>query len=204
MNRLRLPSIVFVLCCITVSLLPVGAPAVHAQTIIPLDGGDGFSSFFLDDEQSDGLYNTAVMFIQEEEYETALTYLEAATAVDPEHPKAWYWIGWILLDDRNRLDEAIDAFLRHLEFNPSDGGAHNDLGVGYARSGQNFDALLSYTRAAVLEPTPLHLANLGTTLVNHYNRPDLAYEQFVAITKMDHPNAERQAERLLRAIYPEL
>lgn len=174
------------------------APAARALPVI-----NSNTVLRLDPEYAETFYRHAREAILRDDYEMAVEYLEAAVDTDPEHSEAWYWLGWILLDDAERLDDAVSAFLRHLERNPGDARGHNDLAVAYGRSGRSLESLLSSARAGVLDPIPLHLFNLGVGLLQDYNRPDLAFEQYRAISNADHPDATRMAQQLFELIYPE-
>ncbi|MGE4618931.1 MAG: tetratricopeptide repeat protein [Planctomycetota bacterium] len=66
-----------------------------------------------EDKYSGPLFQLALLYIQMERIDKAVTYLEKSLEIDPTFPEPHYWLGRILMMQRNRPD-AILSFERYL------------------------------------------------------------------------------------------
>jgi TolB-like protein len=91
-----------------------------------------------------------------------------ATALDDHDPWGHIALGYEALMER-RTEEAIAAFRRAVDLNPSSAAAHGHLGHGLAFSGRDHEAIRHAEEAIRLSPfDPLMALFLGTIGVAHY------------------------------------
>lgn len=81
----------------------------------------------------------------------ALEHLKQAIRSKPDHDKAYYEIGAILLR-QGRLEASEKSFLAVLRFNPDDYQAYGSLGIVYMRQGRLDEAERSLTQALSIHP----------------------------------------------------
>lgn len=105
----------------------------------------------LNAEQADAWYFKAVLLVQHrQQYATALTAFEEALKLEPEDWEAWHNCG-LCLEALNRLDEAIAAYDRAIELEPSANSWYAKAEVLVQQ--QKFEpAVVAYDRAIELEP----------------------------------------------------
>lgn len=76
----------------------------------------------------------------------------------------WFLEGLAHDESSERMDEAMDAYRRALELDPSLAAAHTNLGIAYYRSGRTAEAREHFERARALDPdlpeASYNLANL--------------------------------------------
>ena len=81
----------------------------------------------------------------------ALDHLKEALKVKPDHDKAYYEIGAILMR-QGRFEPAEKSFLATVRFNPNDYQAHGSLGVLYLNKGQFEAAEKALLKALEINP----------------------------------------------------
>ena len=84
--------------------------------------------------------NVADTYIQMEEYEKGLEFMEEVIARNPEIPQAHYWQGRLLIfmEENEYIDKAIESYNKVIEMDPSIYFAYYDLGYIYFRQGENY------------------------------------------------------------------
>ena len=96
--------------------------------------------------------------------EQAATQYQKALDLDADNLDAL--LGFAHLRDRqSRFDEAIELYRQATVSHPNHAGAHNDLGLGYGRSGRLEESVEALTRAVELSPErKLFRNNLATVM----------------------------------------
>ncbi len=103
----------------------------------------------------------------------------------------WFLEGLAKDDDPATVSEAMDAYRRALELDPSLASAHTNLGIAYYREGQTEEARRHFERALALDP---ELSEARYNLANLYDEEgerELAIAEFrrVVITNPDFADA---------------
>jgi tetratricopeptide (TPR) repeat protein len=98
-------------------------------------------------------YNKALYFIDKEEYEKALPYLEIEIKTDISSLKAWAYfnIGYCY-GKLKSYTKAIEAYKQAISLNPDKASGHYNLGLAYDNLGLYEDARESYIKAICIDP----------------------------------------------------
>jgi tetratricopeptide (TPR) repeat protein len=86
-----------------------------------------------------------------QDMKAALAFFEKARVLAPEAPEPIYLIG-SLLAEQGKLAAAVNAFLRLVHLNPSDGFAWCSLGTAYQQAGMKDKATDALEKAIALDP----------------------------------------------------
>ena len=94
-------------------------------------------------------YQIGMLYADQGQPESALTYLEAAKALREDYGPLYSILGQCLA----RLDQvqpAVDAYKKAVKCNPNDAASLSELGVLYAKKGEGLDICLTFCRQSVL------------------------------------------------------
>lgn len=101
----------------------------------------------------DQAYQKALYFMDKEEYDKALFYLEIAIKADDLSLKEYIYIGigacYYKLDNYGK---AIDAYIQAIRINPNVASTYDNLGVSYIQLGLYKDAIEAYKQAIRIDP----------------------------------------------------
>ena len=100
-------------------------------------------------QKAEDHYYTALDLVSEGEQERALAEYEKSLAADPTFAEAMHGMARVL-QDLNRLDEAIAVAQRIAEVDPDDVLAHTSLSVLYQKKGMIPEAEAEGNKARVL------------------------------------------------------
>lgn len=96
--------------------------------------------------------------------ENEITFLRGVVRDDPQNLQAWIKLGNHLMDSQ-RFSEAIEAYGKALELDPSDVNVTVDRGICYRRIGRPDMAAEHFRKAIKLSPNhPFAHRNLGVVL----------------------------------------
>lgn len=87
--------------------------------------------------------------------EQAVQYYEAYLAQYPDDYRARFRVGWVYMATLHQYDDAIAAFEKVLQANPSDDGAYINLATCYRAMGQTQKALEYYEKAFQIRPAAI-------------------------------------------------
>ena len=98
-------------------------------------------------------YDKALYFIDSEEYEKALTYLEIAVKTDILSLKAqaYYNIGYCY-NELGNFSKSVEAYKQTTRIDPDDADAYYNLGYAYNKLGFDKDAMEEYKQAIRIDP----------------------------------------------------
>ena len=102
-----------------------------------------------DRQKAEDHYYAALDFVAEGEREQALAEYEKSLGADPQFTEAMHGMARVL-QDLNRLDEAIALAKRIAELDPDDVLAHTSLSVLYQKKGMIPEAEAEGNKARVL------------------------------------------------------
>jgi Flp pilus assembly protein TadD len=98
--------------------------------------------------------------------DAAVASVKRAISLEPKHVEARTLLGWIELEIRGDVDEAIQQYAKVVELKPDSPQAHVNLGVAYKHKGGFGAALDSYNRALAMRPDHVEaLSNRGWIFV---------------------------------------
>ncbi|MGB0497749.1 MAG: tetratricopeptide repeat protein [Rubricella sp.] len=99
------------------------------------------------------LYNgRAVAHHRSDNWPLAEADFRAALAIEPEQPFVLNYLGYTLVERREKLDEALDMIERAVEARPDNGFIVDSLGWVYYTLGRYDEAVVQMERAVELEP----------------------------------------------------
>ena len=157
-----------------------------------------------DKEKKDSDYseavNKALYFMNKEEYEKALPYLEIETKANISPYKAWayFQIGYCY-GELKSYAKAIEAYRQVIRIDPDAAGAHYNLGFAYNQLGFYKDAIEAFKQAIHINPDDAdaycYIGHVYTNLDNYTK----AIESFKQAIRIDPDNTI--AHSLLGAAY---
>ena len=107
-------------------------------------------------------YTRAVVAHQMDDWPQAESDFRAALALNPDQPQVLNYLGYSLVERREKLDEALDMIERAVAAQPENGAIVDSLGWVYFELGRYDDAVAPLERAASLEATdPIVNDHLG-------------------------------------------
>ena len=135
------------------------AEAVEAyDRAIALDGGAESETWFW-------VYARGISKEQEGDWPGAEADFRRALELSPEQPQVLNYLGYGLVEQREKLDEALDMIERAVAVRPEDGYITDSLGWVLYRLGRFEDAVAPMERAVMLEPLdPIVNDHLGDVL----------------------------------------
>jgi protein O-mannosyl-transferase len=102
-------------------------------------------------------------YYEQNQYQEAIQYFEAALKLDQSDPKSYNNLG-NCYDRTGRPEAAVPLFKKALEIRPNDAMVYTNLGVAFDRLNKLDSAVWAQTRSVELMPSPLGYANLANVL----------------------------------------
>jgi cytochrome c-type biogenesis protein CcmH/NrfG len=138
--------------------------AIILSLIIGFVGGIVFSAYKIPDIASQIPVNQQQEGSTDEEIARHIKHLKETALAKENDPEAWTKLAHAYFE-ANALSEAIEAYLKVLEFTPDDSAIYTDLGVMYRRSNQPEKALEAFEKAIEIDPNNIHSQfNIGIVL----------------------------------------
>lgn len=97
-------------------------------------------------------YMRAITFHQLDQWPAAESDFRQALSYQPDHPQVLNYLGYSLIERREKLDEALAMIERAVEAQPDNGAIVDSLGWGLFVLGRVEEAVAPMERAAALEP----------------------------------------------------
>jgi tetratricopeptide (TPR) repeat protein len=145
----------------------------------------------------DVLFSLGDLYLQKNDYEQALEFLEKAQALAPRDPRSPLWLGFTM-ERLGRMEEATKHYESALRLDPANPLALNNLANLLSETGSLDEALKLANQA--LEKVPEHPEFLDTLGVIYLKKklPDSALQIFQNLAKK-HPSVSRFRYRLALA-----
>ncbi len=97
-------------------------------------------------------YNKALYFIDREEYEKALPYLEKVVKTDTSLKTAAYFGIGVCYAELGAYTKAIEAFKQSILINPNNADAYYNMGVSYSKLGNYTKVIDSFEQVIRIDP----------------------------------------------------
>ncbi len=130
--------------------------------------------------------------------EGEIRVLQNVVRDDPQNVQAWVKLGNFLMDS-NRCTEAIEAYGKALELDPSDNNARVDKGTCYRRIGRPDMAAEHFREAIEVDPAhPFAHRNLGVVLAFDMRKYKEGREEFEKYLELSPAASDRaQIEKII-------
>ena len=135
---------------------PEDAMALFNMGLIDLNNAlpDQAMTFFhkaydADPKTFDIPYQIGRLYADQQQPETALTYLEAAKGIRDDYGPLYAVLGQCLAR-LEQIQPAVAAYKKAVKCNPNDAETLSELGILYAKKGENLDICLTFCRQSVL------------------------------------------------------
>ncbi len=136
-------------------------------------------------------YQLAFVYDEMDDFDKAIEQMEKILKINPEHPDALNYIGYIWADMGVNLEEAEEKIKKALSIKPEDGFIIDSLGWVYYRKGLYKQALKELQRALKLvSDDPIILEHLGDVYLKLNNRL-LAIESYRKALNLDMRERDR-------------
>ena len=126
-----------------------------------------------------------------------------ALELNPEHPQVLNYLGYSLVEEQIKLDEALDKIERAVAAQPNSGYIVDSLGWVLYRLGRYDEAIVHMERAAELEPVdPVVNDHLGDVLwsVGRFTEAEFQWKRALSFADEDEPSEDLDADRIRRKL----
>lgn len=107
-------------------------------------------------------YSRGIAFERAKQWDRAEADFRRALALNPEQPQVLNYLGYSLLDQNLKIDEALGMIERAVAQRPEDGYIIDSLAWGYFLTGRYAEAVVQMERASLLMPVdPIVTDHLG-------------------------------------------
>ena len=168
------------------------ADAVAAyDRAIELDGGEASETWFW-------VYARGISKEQTGDWPGAEADFRRALELSPEQPQVLNYLGYGLVEQRQKLDEALDLIERAVAARPEDGYITDSLGWVLYRLGRFEEAVAPMERAVMLEPLdPIINDHLGDVLWAVGREREAEFQWRRALSLAPEPEDESRIRRKL-------
>ncbi len=157
---------------------PQHADALNMQGVIALQRGDADAGVQLirlslasNGRNARAHYNLGLALQSKRDRAGALKAFRRAASLEPGFVEAHNNIGGLLLEEGDRLDEAIRALKKAITLNPNVPDAHNNMAVALKRRGKLDDALAAIERALAVDGAHAPSLNTRATILLEQGDP---------------------------------
>jgi protein O-GlcNAc transferase len=102
-------------------------------------------------DNADVLYFLGVIYFQQDNFDSAIEYLEQTLQKNHPIPDAYHIMGMAFYN-KGLLDSAIQCYQKTIQLSPDYAEAYNNLGNAYREKGLTDEAILSYQKAVQINP----------------------------------------------------
>ncbi len=133
------------------------------------------------------LGNICSMFLEKGDTKSALPYLEIAISEDTDNENLWFDLAYCY-DREGKTPEAINGYIRYLNYDPFNDSAWYNLGLLYSREDEHEKALDAFEFCvAIIAEIPIYILSLAHTLATLERYPK-AIELFKELLETDPEN----------------
>lgn len=126
-----------------------------------------------------------------------------ALAINPEQPQVLNYLGYTLVEEETKLDEALGMIERAVAIEPDSGYIVDSLGWALYRLGRYDEAIIHMERAVELEPVdPVVNDHLGDVLwaVGRSDEARFQWRRALSFAKKDDPSPDLDPDRIRRKL----
>ena len=148
-------------------------------------------------------YTRAISNERQGNWELAEPDFRRALELNPEHPQVLNYLGYSLVEEQIKLDEALDMIERGVAAQPESGYIVDSLGWVLYRLGRYEEAVIHMERAVELEPVdPVINDHLGDVLwaVGRYNEARFQWKRALSFLDDDIPTPDIDPARIRRKL----
>jgi tetratricopeptide (TPR) repeat protein len=127
----------------------------------------------------------------------------AALAIDPEQPQVLNYLGYALVEENRKLDEALDMIERAVAASPNNGFIVDSLGWVYYRLGRYDEAVVQMERAVELEAVdPVMNDHLGDVYwaVGRKREAQFQWSRALSFIQFKQSDTEADPDRIRRKL----
>jgi cytochrome c-type biogenesis protein CcmH/NrfG len=129
--------------------------------------------------------------------------LQKKVVDNPKDAAAWAGLGNTYFD-MNELENAIQAYRKHLELKPGNTGVWTDLGIMYRRWGKPEEAIKAFDKAIAIDPGHKQSRfNKGIVYLHDMKNPAEALKTWEELLKID-PGARSSDGRSIKKLVEQL
>ncbi len=148
-------------------------------------------------------YTRAISNERQGNWELAEPDFRRALELNPEHPQVLNYLGYSLVEEQIKLDEALDMIERAVAAQPESGYIVDSLGWVLYRLGRYEEAVIHMERAVELEPVdPVINDHLGDVLwaVGRYTEARFQWKRALSFLDDDIPTPDIDPARIRRKL----
>lgn len=129
--------------------------------------------------------------------------LQKKVTDNPQDAEAWARLGHTYFD-MNEVENAVQAYRKHLELKPGNADVWTDLGVMYRRSGKPEEAIKAFDKAMAIDPGHIHSRfNKGVVYLHDLKNPVETVKAWEELLKIN-PAAKSPDGRSLKDLVDRL
>lgn len=140
-------------------------------------------------------FSRGIAYAQDESSVEAEADFRAALAVNPDQPQVLNYLGYSLVEEQRKLDEALDMIERAVAASPDSGYIVDSLGWVYYRLGRYDEAVIQMERAVELEAVdPVVNDHLGDVYWAVGRKREAQFQWRRALSFIDYAQTDTDAE----------
>ncbi len=160
----------------------------------------------LENEDSRGwylLFSRGIAFSRDGDGVSAEKDFRAALVINPDQPQVLNYLGYSLVEEQRKLDEALDMIERAVTTSPDSGYIVDSLGWVYYRLGRYEEAVIQMERAVELEAVdPVVNDHLGDVYwaVGRKREAQFQWQRALSFVEFTQTDTEAEPDRIRRKL----
>ncbi|WP_238987489.1 tetratricopeptide repeat protein [Roseovarius dicentrarchi] len=149
------------------------------------------------------VYSRAISYERLGKWPEAEADFRRALELNPDEPMVLNYLGYSLVEQRSKLDEALDMIERAVQAEPNSGAIVDSLGWAQFRLGRYAEAVVNLERAAELYAVdPVVNDHLGDAMwaVGRQTEARFQWRRALSLVDMDKPNPDVDPDRIRRKL----
>ncbi|WP_299412686.1 tetratricopeptide repeat protein [uncultured Sulfitobacter sp.] len=148
-------------------------------------------------------FSRGIAYSQDGDSVAAEADFRAALAINPDQPQVLNYLGYSLVEEKRKLDEALDMIERAVAASPDSGYIVDSLGWVYYRLGRYDEAVVQMERAVELEAVdPVVNDHLGDVYwaVGRKREAQFQWQRALSFIEYGQTDTEAEPERIRRKL----
>jgi Flp pilus assembly protein TadD len=148
-------------------------------------------------------FSRGIAYSQNDDETSAEADFRAALAINPEQPQVLNYLGYSLVEENRKLDEALDMIERAVATSPDSGYIVDSLGWVYYRLGRYPEAVVQMERAVELEAVdPVVNDHLGDVYwaVGREREAQFQWKRALSFVEFTATDTEAEPDRIRRKL----